>query len=180
MTIFAPFFALHRWDKSKKKREAMPPPQNVLLLHDFDGAEDFVHHFWDDGISVCLQCFCSPLAERNGKAVHIKGNPIISSVNRGDRREVCPAAPDFLTSSESLDPFASSYTKSPIPCCWLFGPRFLKSCVTGVGNIPLPAIADRLCPICEFGFHVFVHFTPSMAVSVGSKPCCARYASPIE
>ena len=48
-------------------------------------------------------------------------------------------------------------------------PSFLKSCVTGVGNIPLPAIADRLCPICEFGFHVFVHFTPSMAVGVGSS-----------
>jgi hypothetical protein len=42
--------------------------------------------------------------------------------------------------------------------------------MVGVGNIPLPAIADRLCPICEFGFHVFVHFTPSMAVGVGNSP----------
>ena len=140
------------------------------LLHDFDGAEYLVHHLGDDGVAVGFEGFGAPLSERKGKAVHIKGKPIISSVNRGDRREVLPAAPDFLTSSESLDPFASSYTKSPMPCCWLFGPRFLKSCVTGVGNIPLPAIADRLCPICEFGFHVFVHFTPSMAVGVGSIP----------
>lgn len=38
----------------------------------------------------------------------------------------------------------------------------------GVGNIPLPAIAESDDPICDFGLYVFVHFTPSMNVGVGN------------
>ena len=61
------------------------------LLDDFDGAEYLVHHLGDDGVAVGFEGFGAPLSERKGKAVHIKGKPIISSVNRGDRREVLPA-----------------------------------------------------------------------------------------
>ena len=62
-----------------------------VLFYLLDGSEDFVHDLRDDGISVGFEGFGTPLSERNGKAVHIKGKPIISSVNRGDRREVLPA-----------------------------------------------------------------------------------------
>lgn len=42
-------------------------------------------------ITISLYAFFSPLCERNGKAVHIKGNPIISSTYRGLSWEVFPA-----------------------------------------------------------------------------------------
>ena len=61
-----------------------------VLFYLLDGSEDFVHDLGDDGIAVGFEGFGAPLSERNGKAVHIKGKPIISSVNRGDRREVSP------------------------------------------------------------------------------------------
>ena len=32
MPFFDIVFALHRWDKGKKKREAMPPPRQFLFL----------------------------------------------------------------------------------------------------------------------------------------------------
>ena len=57
----------------------------------FDCSEYLVHHLGDDGVAVGFEGFGAPLSERKGKAVHIKGKPIISSVNRGDRREVLPA-----------------------------------------------------------------------------------------
>lgn len=41
-------------------------------------------------ITISLYAFFSPLCERNGKAVHIKGNPIISSTYRGLSWEVFP------------------------------------------------------------------------------------------
>ena len=55
-----------------------------------DGTEDFVHHLRDDGVSVGFEGFGAPFAERKGKVVHIKGKPIISSVNRGDSRKPLP------------------------------------------------------------------------------------------
>ena len=59
-----------------------------VLFYLLDGSEDFVHDLGDDGVAVGFEGFGAPLSERKGKAVHIKGKPIISSVNRGDRREV--------------------------------------------------------------------------------------------
>ena len=57
----------------------------------FDGAENLIHHLRDDGVAVGFEGFGAPLAERNGKVVHIKGKPIISSVNRGDSRKALPS-----------------------------------------------------------------------------------------
>ena len=62
-----------------------------VLFYLLDGSEDFVHDLGDDGVAVGFEGFGAPLSERNGKAVHIKGKPIISSVNRGDRREGVPS-----------------------------------------------------------------------------------------
>ena len=89
------------------------------LFHDFDGAEYLVHHLWDDGVAVGFEGFGAPLSERKGKAVHIKGKPIISSVNRGDRREVIPTPTpcDFCASFVDLVPFANSKMSSPSCCC---------------------------------------------------------------
>ena len=56
------------------------------------GAEYFVGHGNAPGISVCLYGFLSPFGERNGKVVHIEGNPIISSTNNGlSCGESCPS-----------------------------------------------------------------------------------------
>ena len=63
-----------------------------VLFYLLDGSEDFVHDLGDDGVAVGFEGFGAPLSERNGKAVHIKGKPIISSVNRGDRREAVPSS----------------------------------------------------------------------------------------
>ena len=68
-----------------------------VLFYLLDGSEDFVHDLGDDGVAVGFEGFGAPLSERNGKAVHIKGKPIISSVNRGDRREVTPPLSDLVT-----------------------------------------------------------------------------------
>ena len=78
-----------------------------VLFYLLDGSEDFVHDLGDDGVAVGFEGFGAPLSERKGKAVHIKGKPIISSVNRGDRREVLPA-------SESCDCFRIVCTSSAI------------------------------------------------------------------
>ena len=123
------------------------------LLHDFDGAEYLVHHLGDDGVAVGFEGFGAPLSERKGKAVHIKGKPIISSVNRGDRREVLPAfcwSEAFsirATASGKVSPYMH-----PLPSFTTPGFVFpFQSLADGVGNIPDPAIADRLCPIWLFG-----------------------------
>ena len=62
-----------------------------VLFYLLDGSEDFVHDLGDDGVAVGFEGFGAPLSERNGKAVHIKGNPIISSVNSGDSRKGFPS-----------------------------------------------------------------------------------------
>ena len=85
----------------------------LLLLHYFDGAEYLVHHLGDDGVAVGFEGFGAPFAERNGKVVHIKGKPIISSVNRGDSRKPLPASTScditiFATSSSKLAWFRSA------------------------------------------------------------------------
>ena len=66
------------------------------IFYLLDGSEDFVHDCRHYRISVGFEGFGAPLSERNGKAVHIKGKPIISSVNRGDRREVIPPLSDLV------------------------------------------------------------------------------------
>ena len=73
----------------------------------FDCSEYLVHHLGDDCVAVGFEGFGAPLSERKGKAVHIKGKPIISSVNRGDRREGLPSSDScdttaFATSSSRL------------------------------------------------------------------------------
>lgn len=161
--------------------------KSFIAFCNFYCSEYLVHHLWNDGVAIGFEGFCAPFSERNGKAVHIKGKPIISSVNRGDRREVLPSDSEFITlwnRKKSTSPFGPL---SPASLClsdvlpFAFDSSTLARCsivtAKGVGNIPLPAIADRLCPICEFGFHVFVHFTPSMAVGVGSMSITAACLS---
>ena len=130
-----------------------------MLLHDFDCAEYLVHHLWDDGVAVGFEGFGAPLSERKGKAVHIKGKPIISSVNRGDRREVLPAS-------------------APCDCFGSFKPRCdsAKPFTTSCANVPL-------VPLMPFDFMLSVYESAVHGVfrnGVGNRSKCARSLSPIE
>ena len=73
-------------------RKSIGGLEEGLLLHLFDCSKDFIHDLRNDCVAVGFQGFGSPFSERNGKVVHIKGKPIISSVNRGDRREGVPSS----------------------------------------------------------------------------------------
>ena len=127
-----------------------------MLLHDFDGAEYLVHHLGDDGVAVGFEGFGAPLSERKGKAVHIKGKPIISSVYRGLSREPRPvfkphpaaAASDTIlaTASGRVSPYMQ-----PLPA--FLTPGFVlpfQSRALGIGSRPLTASAFKAIPICEF------------------------------
>ena len=63
---------------------------DLMGFYLFDSSEYLVHHLGDDGVAVGFEGFGAPLSERKGKAVHIKGKPIISSVYRGLSREPRP------------------------------------------------------------------------------------------
>lgn len=65
--------------------------------------ENFEGYLWNPSVAVGFYGFLSPPCERNGKAVHIKGNPIISSTYRGLSWEVFPAV-TFLEEGTGIIP----------------------------------------------------------------------------